>query len=119
MKITNLKELNKRKVLKSNDVVEFHLKDYMFKYRLGNNCLYIKSYSNDYIFEKLGLDKRKLAEECYGYKPLRDGAWPIAIHSDYTALTRLVKKLYEIIEEKYPVEVFEKIESRFDILDIR
>ena len=112
MKITNLKELNKRKTLELGDEVEFHLKDEVIEYEVKTWFLSSYDHDNDFIFTKLELDGWDLAEKYYGYTA-GGGCWPNARHSDYEALTRLVKRLYEIIERKEPIK------SRFEILDIR
>lgn len=54
---------------------------------------------NDKIFRDLEISKSDIAEQAYGYYSF-SGDWPECKKDDYPALTRLVVKLYEIIEEK-------------------
>ena len=124
MIINNLKELKKRKTLEKGDTVIFNVLGEEIEYTIWLIWLHccVASRANDHIFDKLKLDKLKLATECYGYKPLKaplEGDWPEYKYKDYKAATRLVKRLYEIIEERWSPEVFNPIASRFDILDIR
>ena len=126
MIINNLKELNKRKVLEYEDIVIFNVLGEEIKYEIRPDfsSLIQKNdhISNDYIFKKLKLEKMKLATECYGYKPVRGEEptnFPEYETDDYKALTRLIKRLYEIIEERFPEPIIEPITNRFEILDIR
>ena len=121
MKITNLKQLNKRKILKYGDTVEFTVLEQVIIHEVHTCFLSVDGEYNDYIFKELKLNAKEIAKKCYKYDLEKYGShdWPESKKNDYAALTRLVKRLYEIIEEKYKVEIFEKIESRFEILDIR
>ena len=124
MKINNLKELNKRKTLEYDDSIIFNvlgeeIEYHVFSANLGRVTM--DDRNNAYIFDKLKLDKMKLSTECYGYET-RNGInknWPEYKNYDFEAVTRLVKRLYEIIEGRWPEPVFNPITSRFDILDIR
>ena len=119
-KITCLKELNKRKYLELDDIVKFTINEKIIEYTvqidylLNNNI----NYDNDEIFKILELDKNKMAEKAYGYKPTNSTSnifhWP-EVDNDLPALTRLVKELYKAIEERKPK--YTKY-NRFEIIDI-
>ncbi len=115
-KITCLKELNKRKCLELDDIVKFTINEKIIEYTvqidylLNNNI----NYDNDEVFKVLDLDKNKIAEKMYGYNRTI-GNWPVTNLDDYPALTRLVKELYFIIEEKD--KIYTKY-NRFEIMDI-
>ncbi|HUS50609.1 MAG TPA: hypothetical protein VMZ91_10620 [Candidatus Paceibacterota bacterium] len=118
--ITCLKELNERKYLEIDDIVKFTIKENTITYTVRSAFLKIfNGKNNDEIFRILDLDKDKLAERIYGYKRSVDypGAnyWPEIEMSDFPALTRLVRELYTIIEEKD--KVYTKY-NRFEIMDI-
>lgn len=66
-------------------------------YTVHYRYLMCDSAGNNVIFDLLNIDAFKTADECYGYKSAY-GGWPEFIHDDYKAATRLVLKLYEIIE---------------------
>lgn len=117
MKITNLKELNKRKTLKLNDKVIFTASGEEIEYNVFSGHLGGRGNDNDYVLRQLNIDKKQIATECYKYTPLNchDHYWPEFKDYDFKALTRLVKRLYEIIEgyvEPQPIT------SRFEILDL-
>ncbi len=125
--ITNLKELEKRGELENNDVVIFTVKKETIKYKVVFNYLHnLKSpttgkYNNE-IFKILELDKVKIAQKAYGDIPvdpisIPEPYWPSIKEENYPALTKLVKKLYLIIEEQYPAKVYTKF-TRFEIMDI-
>lgn len=124
-KITCLKDLEEVKRLAREDIVEFTVGEESVKYDV--QCYYLSHFSNDYlkndmIFKMLELDKYKFAEKAYGYDINRKGYWPNSKNYDFEALTKLVKELYKIIEDRWPSVpegVFEPIENRWDILDIR
>ena len=72
-------------------------------YIVHNSYLNCSRYFNDKIFQDLKIPKTEIAEQEYGYPPLSANdypSWPECKEDDYPALTRLVVKLYEIIEEK-------------------
>ena len=70
---------------------------------------------NDEIFNILNIDKNELTEKAYNYETNVSEFWPTSKNNDYQALTRLVKELYKIIEEKE--RVYTKY-NRFEIMDI-
>ncbi len=117
--ITCLKELEK---LEFGDIVEFTIKKEILKYEVKSWFLnIIRDNDFDYkmneeIFRILGINKNKIAEKIYRY-PLNGngGDWPNSKANDYSALTRLVKELYLIIEEREPK--YTKF-TRFEIMDI-
>ena len=122
--ITNLKELEEREILQQNDKVIFTVKKQkiehevfpFFLYNLGSEPELIK---NDIIFKILEIDKMKLAKETYKY-PINenlkeDGFWPEVENDNYSALTKLVKELYIIIEKKETI--YTKF-TRFEIMEI-
>ncbi len=120
MKITNLKGLEDRRIVEVEDRVYFTVGEEHVEYKVDKWYLDCYSISNNFnykIFNLLKIDKLKLASEVYGYEA-SFGDWPSCKSDDYPALTRLVKELYKIIEEKYPTEVYIPINSRFDILDL-
>ena len=133
MKIHNIEELEEYGTLKFDDIVVFTIKDEKIEYIVQNGyCVYENKY-NDYIFEKLGIprtEKNEFAKKYYGYNP-KDGFasfWPECKISDYDALTRLVRALYLKIEKSENwrkvegIEIIKetnRIQSRFEILDIR
>lgn len=82
------------KTLEYGDTVIF--KD--ITYTVLEEFLCCSSY-NDKIFQDLEISKFDIAKQAYGYYPF-SGDWPECKKDDYPALTRLVVKLYEIIEEK-------------------
>ena len=121
MKITNLKGLENRKELQPNDNVEFTVKGETIKYIVQLDFLFNRGYEygtindvNDRIFKILDINKNKIAEKTYGYTK-GHGVWPVSEGKDFSALTRLVKELYLIIEKKEIV--FTKF-TRFEIMDI-
>ena len=81
------------KTLAHNDTVLFEDLIYTVRSSFLSNC----NGRNSKIFEKLELDSTKIAEEEYGYHTY-SGSWPECQSHDYAALTRLVKRLYKIIE---------------------
>ncbi len=116
--ITCLKELEERKELQLDDIVKFTIKEQIIEYRVKYNYLKNSKSSpgdNDKIFKVLNIDKNEIAEKGYKYKALRDGYWPCSEDNDFLALTRLVKELYLMIEERKPV--YTKF-TRFEIMEI-
>ncbi len=118
--ITSLKELEEKGILEYGDIVEFTVKETIVEYRVSENYLYnYSSNHNDKIFRILEIDKFKLAEKIYNYKPFNidsifsDVNWPETKNKDFFALTRLVKELYLRIEKP----VFTKF-TRFEIMEI-
>ena len=121
--ITNLKELEEKGELELKDNVIFIIKEKKIGYSVEGNYLYYMNggSKNDKIFRILKIDKLKIAEKTYGYKPLNidkpfcDRNWPEIKLDDFPALTRLVKELYLIIEERKLV--YTKF-TRFEIMEI-
>lgn len=96
----NLKELEGH-ILKQDDRVQFGV----YSYIVDSCFLYINkskdtlSANNDTIFYKLYIDKNTFCTEHYGYKD-KGGGWPQSVHSDFAALTRVVKAIYQEIEKR-------------------
>ncbi len=113
--ITCLRELEEKEILQRSDIVKFTIKEKpILKYCVWPKFLNTTT-KNDIIFEFLKIDKLTTAEKAYGYKPIRNSQWPESENNDFPALTRLVKKIYEIIEEKEII--FTKF-TRFEIMEI-
>ena len=115
--ITCLKELEEKRILELDDIVEFTIKGQKIEYKVWAKFLKTKGDNNNKIFRILeisDIDKYKLAEKIYGYKPTKD-QWPESENNDFPALTRLVKELYLIIKKREPV--YTKF-TRFEIMDI-
>ena len=119
--ITCLRELEERGELKTSDIVEFIVKEQIIKYNVCYSCLSNRdNFPFDYIFDILKIDKYKLAKKAYRYGDVisyssKNSCWPVSKHNDFPALTRLVKELYLIIEERE--FKFTKF-SRFEIMEI-
>jgi len=115
--ITCLKELEEKGILELNDIVVFYFKEDIIEYIVKEDYLNCKFYKNDEIFEILKINKNKIAKKTYNYKTdiENKGFWPESKINDYLALTRLVKELYRIIEERKPK--YTKY-NRFEIMDI-
>jgi len=121
--ITCLKELNERKCLEHKDVVIFNVKEQRIKYKVNGfflNNLNSQKFYNDEIFTVLKVNKGELSEKAYEYDELikfkdEEGYWPESKDYDFPALTRLVKELYKIIEDRKPK--YTKY-NRFEIMDI-
>ncbi len=121
--ITCLKELEEKKILEYHDIIEFTINNKILRYRVEITYLcYLKNGRNDEIFKILGIDKYILAENIYKYKPTNKESkpiplrvWPETEYNDFLALTRLVKELYRIIEERE--SKFTKF-TRFEIMEI-
>ncbi len=119
--ITCLKKLEEKGVLQLDDIVEFTVnKEIIVKYKVCTFFLMNNKFgpNNDEIFNILKIDKNKMAKKIYGHnrnieQPI--GLWPNSNHNDFLALTRLVKELYKIIEEKNTV--YTKF-TRFEIMEI-
>lgn len=118
MIITSLQKLKNRKILEFNDEVIFTVEKEEIKYEVFSKYLGNSISPNNYIFTKLDLDRDQMAMTYYNYLPQEvfSNDWPECAHGDYAALTRLVTKLYEIIEEK-KLE-YQPITNRFEILDL-
>ena len=125
--INSLKELNKRKCLEHKDIVKFTInEEKTIEYSVGplylSDSRKIYPINNDKIFRILDIDKDKIAEKAYGYNPVNVGKntrypnnyWP-EVDNDYSALTRLVREVYLIIEEREPK--YTKY-NKFEIMDI-
>ncbi len=115
--ITCLKELEERRELQNNDIVKFTVKNKeIIEYNVWLSFLNTTDNNNKIfkILEISDIDKYKLAEKIYGYKPTKD-QWPESENNDFPALTRLVKELYLIIKKREPV--YTKF-TRFEIMDI-
>ncbi len=114
--ITCLKELEERRILELDDIVEFIVKEEVIEYEVWSRFLNLLNRPNNRIFEVLEIDdKHKLAEKIYGYIIIDGGYWPYSNHNDFPALTRLVKELYLIIGEKKMI--YTKF-TRFEIMEI-
>ncbi len=111
--ITCLKELNK-KVLDFEDIVIFTVNEQVISYKVRTNHLQNNYYFNSEIFTILDINSYELATKAYGYTS-RGGGWPSSKEHDFLALTRLVKELYKIIEER---ELKYTKYNRFEIMDI-
>ena len=112
--ITCLKELEEKRILELDDIVEFTIKGQKIEYKVWAKFLKTKGDNNNKIFRILeisDIDKYKLAEKIYGYKTTKN-QWPDSKNNDFSALTRLVKELYLIIEP-----IFTKF-TRFEIMEI-
>ncbi len=118
--ITCLKELNKRKCLELDDIVIFTVKEEIMIYKVKTCWLHSLTNTNYRIFTVLKINKAQISEKTYEYnEPIKfkdkEGYWPEFKDNDYPALTRLVKELYTIIEEREPK--YTKY-NRFEIMDI-
>ena len=121
VEIHNLKEFNSlKRDLEFKDIIYFHIKERILEYRMSGDHLVECSHgNNELIFEIMKKKKYNFASKCYGYKT-NSGRWPSSEENDYAALTRLVKKLYELIEEKKPkpINMFNKVVNRFELMDL-
>lgn len=92
------------------DTVVFKLKDATYTFKVRNNHLeYQKNpLKNDILFRLLGLDRYAFCTLHYTYKTDK-GDWPICRTGDYSALTNVVKALFEECEKVNTAEdiVFE------------
>ena len=121
--ITNLKELEEKGTLEWADKIIFTVNEQIIEYKvysfnLQKDRLSNGEIDNDRIFKILNLDRKEISEKTYGYESKdnsNNGWWPESNNDDYFALTRLVKELYKIIEERKPV--YTKY-NRFEIMDI-
>ncbi len=124
--ITCLKELNEKGCLGYHDTVIFTVKEQIIEYKITfryllnqkNDLSTNDEIFNDEIFRILELDKNKMAEKAYNCKRnynFKDNFWPETKTENYPSLTRLVKELYIIIEEREPK--YTKY-NRFEIMDI-
>jgi hypothetical protein len=100
--ITNIKDLEKY-TLKLYDHVEFRIDGEVLGYEVNNDHLMGIGIPNNKIFEMLGISplgrRCEFASSIYGYLT-NGGSWPASKEGDYMSLTRLVKALYEQIENK-------------------
>lgn len=122
--IHNLTELNKlNRDLEFGDIIWFTINEEVArKYIVRRNHPNLMGDEfSDIIFHDLKINKDNklsIATECYGYKNEPYGSyWPFHKAGDFKAVTRLVKALYEKIEDINTTP--EPILSRFEILDIR
>lgn len=98
--ITNKYDLYKP--LSEGDQVIFDIGDEQFIYDVQATCLICNRHFNNIIFERLGMntaEKYAFASKQYGYI-VNLGVWPASHDYDYEGLTRLVKALYELIDNK-------------------
>ncbi len=80
-------------------------------YQVTTNYLNNPSDRNDKIFDILNIkDKYTFCSYHYGYQ-VSIGSWPEYKNDDFSAVTRLVKALFKIIEDKEDVKVSEKSEE--------
>ncbi len=124
-KITNLKELEERRVLQREDIVIFIIKEKIIKYKvnvyhLDNLKKPSRSEYNDEIFRILKINKAKIIKKAYGENLVNPNTiiepyWGTLKKENFPALTRLVKELYLIIEK--PVNGYTKF-TRFEIMEI-
>ncbi len=119
--ITCLKELEERRILELEDIVEFTINKEILGYKVQTKFLmHTIDSQNDYIFNILKINKINIAEKTYRYKidnefSYYNDFWPYSKKDDFPALTRLVKELYRIIEEKeFKYTKF----TRFEIMEI-
>lgn len=94
----NLRELGNN-TLKFGDIVYFHtgvVQKYSVQTDHLSNCT---DQCNSEIFSLLNLNKSLFCDTYYGY-PNNRGDWPTCNPGDYTALTRVVRALYQEIEKK-------------------
>jgi ATP-dependent 26S proteasome regulatory subunit len=110
MIIKNLKELNERGTLQYDDVVMFNCikHDCKVSYKVRERHLNNPDGANDFILaylrnEGLMTDKYLLASEEYGYY-VDSGNWPNFRDNDFEAATRLVSKIYKLIDPTMPVK---------------
>jgi len=121
--ITSLKELEEKKILEYGDIVEFTVKKEIIKYKVCCNHLWDKDWdkhkNNNRIFEILKINKKKIIEEAYKYKPIKYSEHNRYFSEykidDYPAITKLIKELYTIIKEK---EIKYNKFTRFEIMEI-
>lgn len=77
------------------------------KYVVHDHYLSCHNGANDWIFNRLGVDKLRFCTEAYGYEPRNNGGssgWPELPFIDYEALTRVAIAIYEALEPKTPME---------------
>ena len=106
--ITCLKELNEKGCLENKDEVIFNVEEQRIKYKVNGFFLInlnSQEFYNDEIFEILKINKAQISEKAYEYDELikfkdEEGYWPESKDYDFPALTRLVKELYKIIEDR-------------------
>ena len=120
--ITCLKELEEKRILEYNDIVEFTVKEKTLKYEVDITYLhYLINGKNDTIFRILEINKYKLTKKIYKYtdeyinSKFGEYRWPETEEQDYPALTKLVVELYRIIEER---ETKYTKFTRFEIMEI-
>lgn len=118
------------KISKSYRILKYHVCD-----KVGRRSTYLEISvgTNNLIFDLLGLsseEKNKMAACQYGYPAVYqdssvDTYWPPCKKGDVEALTKLVKRIYVLIDVLIRIYVlidgikYEPINSRFEILDIR
>lgn len=126
MNIKNLKELEAVSVLRDRDDITFKVNcvqggsidlQYYVVDTDQSAFLALKGgdSDNDIIFRKLDLDKRDFCARAYGYTSTIGERWPSAKHNDLEALTRVVRALYKVLENKESED--EEETDRFYLID--
>lgn len=99
MEYNNLNELRDN-TLQDDDFVFFNVDGIKLKYIVRNTHLAFCGYEmNDKIFKILKLDKKVFCDTHYGYYNY-GGDWPTCKIADFSALTRVVKALYQEIDKR-------------------
>lgn len=92
-------------LLKEGDQVFFSVLPPTLRYTVRQNHLSASDGLNDAIFDAMSILKIGFCNEAYGYENTGGsliGGWPEARWHDFAALTRVVKKLFTLIEGKTP-----------------
>ena len=95
----NRDNIHTLELLAFDDVVVFSYKGKDYSHIVKSFYLEKKGNSNDILFIVTNINKVTFAEEFYGYPLEGDGKWPQYKNKDYAAATRLVKGLFEKIDE--------------------
>lgn len=95
----------KNNILKYRDCVQFKIPETnkILNYTVHEQFLASDKGLNTEIFDLLGIDNYEIAGKCYGYTSYI-GSWPEYKINDYKAATKLVLKLYEIIEKNTSIK---------------
>jgi len=123
MIIESLEDLKRYGRLKVGDTVYFHTRKKCLEYWVFPSFLSNREIGkpNIEIFSILGLgfDAEAICEEAYGYRS-HGGGWPSWGDNDQMAATKIVKKLYRMLEIRTDLKVkIEKREiSRFELIDL-